>query len=976
MAYAALLSLSQTLEQILDSDPYFFPCAKEKIESFHETVASLMAFLDNCPPTICNQKVNNLITQIRDSAYEAEDVFESPVATHFLHRYESESYEKLGMLPWSLEKMMEDIQSVKSEVQNFHHERYGVLEQRIQTLTDSSTQLVSGLKALTQVLVSDPFIFPFAKEKLVNSCIKASASLRAFLYDFPPISSQKVHALMKQIIDSTDDALDVFISLLVTRLPQKYGSDRYEKFKMFPQSLEKVMEAFESIEKEVNGIHEQRIPTLVSSSRPASRGNTTTNMVALDTNLEMELLDELVGGRSNIDILPIVGMGGIGKTTLARILYNSQLIKESFDIRGWVTISQTYNVREIVLGLLEDIEVPLDEERDAAQQIYQSLYDRKYLIVLDDVWHEQAWNDIKKLFPDNNIGSRIILTSRHSEVAAYVNSFSTYHEMQLLNEDSSWSLLRREIFLQNDCPPELVGIGKKIARQCQGLPLAISAIGGHLRKEELTEEYWRYVSESVSLVLKTNNDPSLEILTLSYYYLPHHLKACFLYFGSFQEDAAIDVSRTVKLWVAEGFVKTSRSNNMEEVAKEYLRDVIERNLIFVHEYDSFGKPKICGIHDLFRDICIREGKKEKFLCVLNRNMIPFDMSETNSQRRLILSPNMKEDDESAYCRIDSFSAIHSFICHGDDTSSKIKLPSRMLKVLIVRLTTTKFPGEILELVNLKYLELGCVFRIPSSISRLKNLQTLISDVVHIKSMPSEIWEMSQLRHLLVLGFHLPDIPDVHGKGTHTYILKNLQTLSEIINFRSMHEVFTRIPNLKKLKIAYDYNAAGFKFNTLENLVSLCELESLCCKFNFVTKDNILAKLAFPLSLKKLVLKGCQIPWDQMTIIGVLPNLEVLKLSRATVGYCWETNDEEFKQLKFLLIHDSHLVKWKTETDHFPSLQHLILQHCYGLEAIPSEIGNIPTLEIIELDGCSHKAEFSAKEIVGEDSDIELKIVKT
>ncbi|XP_073038138.1 LOW QUALITY PROTEIN: putative late blight resistance protein homolog R1C-3 [Primulina eburnea] len=895
MAYAALLSLSQTLEQILNSDPYFFPCAKEKIESFHETIASLMVFLDNCPPTICNQKVNNLITQIRDSAYEAEDVFESPVATHFLHKYESESYEKLGMLPRSLEKMMEDIQSVKNEVQNFHRERNGVLEQRIQTLTDSSTQLVSGLKALTQVLVSDPFIFPFAKEKLVTSCKKASASLRAFLYDFPPISSQKVHALMKQIIDSTDDALDVFISLLVTGLPQKYGSDRYEKFKIFPQSLEKVMEACESIEKEVNGIHEQRIPTLVSSSRPASRGNTTTNMVALDSNLEMKLLDELVGGRSNTDILPIVGMGGIGKTTLARILYNSQLIKESFDIRGWVTISQTYNVREIVLGLLEDIEVPLDEERDAAQQIYQSLYDRKYLIVLDDVWHEQAWNDIKKIFPDNNNGSRIILTSRHSEVAAYVNSYSTYHEIQLLNEDSSWSLLRREIFLQNDCPPELVGIGKKIARQCQGLPLAISAIGGHLRKDELTEEYWRYVSESVSLVLKTNNDPSLEILTLSYNYLPHHLKACFLYFGSFQEDAAIYVSRIVKLWVAEGFVKPSRSNSMEEVAKSTYEMLLKETLFLCMNMIHLGNQRYVASMICLETYASGRVKRKSF-CVLNRNIIPFDMSEINSQRRLILSPNMKEHDESAYCHIDSFSAIHSLICHGDDTSSKIKLPSRMLKVLIVRLTATKFPGEILELINLKYLELGCVFRIPSSISRLKNLQTLISQVVHIKSMPSEIWEMSQLRHLLVLGFHLPDFPDVRVKGT---ILKNLQTLSEIINFRSMHEVFTRIPNLKKLKIAYDYNAAGFKFNTLENLVSLRELESLCCKFNFVTKDNILAKLAFPLSLKKLVLKGCQIPWDQMTIIGVLPNLEVLKLSRATVGYCWETNDEEFKQLIFV-----------------------------------------------------------------------------
>lgn len=229
--------------------------------------------------------------------------------------------------------------------------------------------------------------------------------------------------------------------------------------------------------------------------------------------------------------------------------------------------------------------------------------------------------------------------------------------------------------------------------------------------------------------------------------------------------------------------------------------------------------------------------------------------------------------------------------------------------------------------------------------------------------------MQELMNLLIPGFLLPDIPYVHGKWTKAFANRRLLTLSEVIDFRCTQEVLGKVSNLKKLNIVYKGS-----FYPTKELANLCRLQSLRCDFQLWPNDNISQNLAFPLSLKKLVLIGCQIPWEQMTIIGILPNLEVLKLKvGAMKGKLWETNDGEFKRLRLLLIRYSKLEEWTTEKDHFPNLRHLILQLCNDLHVFPCAIGDIPTLERIELHKCSHALESSAKEILGEDSDIILTI---
>ncbi|KAL0402644.1 UNVERIFIED_CONTAM: hypothetical protein Slati_4294300 [Sesamum latifolium] len=293
---------------------------------------------------------------------------------------------------------------------------------------------------------------------------------------------------------------------------------------------------------------------------------------------------------------------------------------------------------------------------------------------------------------------------------------------------------------------------------------------------------------------------------------------------------------------------------------------------------------------------------------------------------------------------------------------------RLLKVLDVvnssRVRVHLFP-EVYELFHLRYLAIDYGTEIPATISKLQNLQTLIlhqgkafkSYEPWTIDLPLEIWRISQLRHLV--SFVFGRLPDPEGK---TFPLENLQTLSEIRGFRCTEKILEMIPNLKKLGISY-FSGKNDQDYYLDNLVHFHQLEKLKVKiypsFLFRRKLNPV----FPPSLRKLTLSGSRRPWEDMEIVGSLPNLEVLKLrDYAFRGYKWETSEEEFRCLKFLLIDKSDLQHWITESSHFPNLKCLLLYLCWCLNEIPDDFGEIPTLELIKVDDGNISLMDSARQI--------------
>ncbi|XP_022849958.1 putative late blight resistance protein homolog R1A-10 [Olea europaea var. sylvestris] len=700
-------------------------------------------------------------------------------------------------------------------------------------------------------------------------------------------------------------------------------------------------------------------------------------MVGLDDAMA-EIMGHLFSNSSKLEVVSIVGMGGIGKTTLAHKVYTDKNIEYHFDICAWSTVSPKYNEREILLGLLDSMKIQIDgrSEKDIDQLgglLYKKLKDRRYIFVMDDVWDIEAWDSVKRYFPDDKNGSRILLTTRLENVANYINSGSRLHHVHFLNSKESWKLFCQKVFGIGFFPLELEEIGKKIAQNCRGLPLAVAVIGGLLSKANKTPHYWRQIAENLSSEITSNDEQCSKILSLSYKNLPYHLKGCFLYMGIFPEDSEIKVKVLIKLWVVEGILKPACSKTLEDVGEEYFLDLVQRSLILVQKKGSSGKFKTCGIHDLLRDLCVREAEKEKFFHVIEGSL--YGIRGNTSMRRVSI-----HDKKTSLSSFYFYHAAKRTIQGDDKTLSSLVVQShssyreysfdsssRSLKVLHMEGFDVLSHG-IEELVNMRYFYYSFSDR-NALIYKLRNLQKIVLPTHWGYKMknPLEIWKMPQLRHVkLEDDVHLPDPPcsEIKGEENSIVVLENLQTLSRIRNFSWTEEVLERIPNLRKLAIIYgNTRVAGWeKYYYINNLVHLSKLESLNCSIEY-TLPNFLDNITFPISLRKLTLKGIKLHPSKLLILGSMPNLEVLKLRWSTF-LCleWEPNEGEFLKLKFLLLHDVEVEHWIADSIHFPSLEHLKIFDCGLLDEIPSGFGEISTLQSIELYECGDSIVESAKKI--------------
>ncbi|XP_073121313.1 putative late blight resistance protein homolog R1B-23 [Henckelia pumila] len=579
------------------------------------------------------------------------------------------------------------------------------------------------------------------------------------------------------------------------------------------------------------------------------------------------------------------------------------------------------------------------------------------------------------MFPDDNTGSRIILTTRIANVAKYARPSWTPHLMNPLKDEQSWMLLRGKIFGDKPCPLKLQEIGKMIARDCGGLPLSIVVIGGLLSKVEKTQVAWQSVADNVTSLLISSGDQCSELLRLSYNYLPQQLKACFLYMGVFPKSHEVRVSKLTKMWVAEGFLREVDDQSPEDVAQGCVEDLFDRSLILMSKRNFEGRIKAFRMHDLLLDFCLEEAKREEFLQIPRRR-VGLLASHLATERRISIHPLRKKFKHvlipSNYISCCT-PFLRSLVCVGQCYIDPRNFSEfELLRVLEVsQVLFPKFPHHVLELRSIRYIALTCNGDVPASITKLWNLQTLI--IIRNRSgrskyhLPVEIWNMTHLRHLRCDRAHLPDPAGVHIEHI---VFESLENLSGLLNLIFTKEVLQRIPNIKKIDVVYEYRGLGvWSDYQLENLGNLHQLKAL--KIRVIPEIGLFpewispTRFDFPLprSLKTLTLAGVGIPWDDLAVIGSLPYLQVLKLmDHACIGTEWKPNEEEFCELNTLVLEGLKLKHWEADSCHFPSLQRLIIRRCGELEQIPSGMGESLSLDMIELRGCKASVFDSAKNI--------------
>ncbi|XP_057795527.1 putative late blight resistance protein homolog R1A-10 [Salvia miltiorrhiza] len=671
-------------------------------------------------------------------------------------------------------------------------------------------------------------------------------------------------------------------------------------------------------------------------------------------------------------VTALVGMAGIGKTTLARKLFEDPNLADHFECRVWVTIGKECKFKEIPRRILAELNGEVIEEGDedvTALRLKESLKDKRFLIVLDDVWdkymmyhlhssYQYERNGLKDALQDKIKGSQILFTTRLHQVDEYnVPHSSGLMIVRLLNEEESWDLLRIRVFGAESYPFQLEKFGKKIVDKCDGLPLIIIAVANLLSEEEKTVEYWAEVAGHKNhQIFMDAYDEILKVLLPSYTYIPKLLRMCFLYMGIFPRKYDISRSKLIDMWDADGFLEEKTYQLLYPSASKCLEELVSSSLVMVNEktIDDSGRLgakqiKTCRLHSSLWQLSNKQARKSKFCHVLSTSNDAFGEC-IESQCRLSFHNNVlfgiKEVCESV--EDNCASTAHSLLCYGP--LHKYQVPMcfglRLLRKLdALRIRFYEFPMEVLGLVQLRYLALTLNGELPVSISQLSNLQFLIvnqyfsirsdEDPVHL---PREIWDMKELKQIQVMGSDLP-----HPCGAS---LERLLTLSNVSVHSCSEAVLKGMPNLKKLGIQIkldvdDDNDNGSPLSCFDHISHLSNLKSLKCAV--MNPEVVIPSLTpmsiFPRNLTKLSLSGMGYPWKETSKISSLPCLQVLKLRNyAFQGPEWEVEEQAFSLLTILIIEDTDLEDWKIGRGSFDDLETLTMKHCYNLERIHGEFG--------------------------------------
>uniref|UniRef100_A0ACD5U6X3 Uncharacterized protein n=1 Tax=Avena sativa TaxID=4498 RepID=A0ACD5U6X3_AVESA len=475
-----------------------------------------------------------------------------------------------------------------------------------------------------------------------------------------------------------------------------------------------------------------------------------------------------------LEVISVWGMGGLGKTTLVRDVYQSQHLNVKFRYRACVTIMHPFNCGELIKSLAQQLDGEDYENKEetgltacrtkprAQRSLADILEGKKYLIVLDDLSSTTEWDSIIQHLPTRETASRIIVTTRSENIARHCSKkHENIYKLQILGYEDGLNLFMQKVFQKitylNDEHPELVEQANLILKKCDGLPLAIVTIGGFLANQPKTALVWAKLNGHISAELELN--PELgriaAVLNKSYDGLPYRLKSCMLYFSIFPQDNKVSRRRLVRRWTAEGYSREVRGKSAEEIAESYFMELISRSMILPSQDSIHSRTGVdsCQVHDLIWEIGISKSMEDNLVFTLEDGC---GLNSRGTIRHLAISSSW-EGDQCEFESIVDMSHIRSLTVFGKWRPFFMSEKMRLLRVLDLEGTSGLVDHHLTDigkLLHLRYLSLrGCddIYHLPDLLGNLRQLQTLDVMYTSIIKLPRSIIKLSKLQHIRAGG---------------------------------------------------------------------------------------------------------------------------------------------------------------------------------------------------------------------------------
>jgi disease resistance protein RPS2 len=716
----------------------------------------------------------------------------------------------------------------------------------------------------------------------------------------------------------------------------------------------------------------------------------------------------------------VYGMAGVGKTSLLKSVYNFSKVSHVFDVVIWLTVSRAYKISDLQnsVGRAINLNFSITDDNDTEKMaLFANLKNKKFLLVLDDIWTALDLEELGVGFGTHK-GSKVVFSTRDRDIA--LTEADESREVKPLSSEEGWHLFERVAFKGSHVQDEIMKCAKKIAEQCKCLPLAITVVAKATRGKKTAGE-WNTSLSNVKITdpscpyAHPNVDKELyQKLRWSYDDLAQtpYLQNCFLYCAMYPEDEKIWVDELVRMWIAEGFVKSKEETYSEDMqlGHRYVKLLIDRGLFqsVNFENQSMGitgnkpvkpwKKRFITAHDVIRDMAIHIGEKEgNYLCRAGLQRKDFPRSQTQVCKRMSLRLNQVESLPDASLCTELVSLIlsknplaydvrGSFLINLtslrvlDLSNTQIEwVPTSLTHLRVLDLSNTQIQSVPTSLTRLQFLTLRCtcIKELPRDIGNLSNLHFLdISECKYLTSLPTEISQLTSLKRLhLNMGMEnaVKDPSNVMALMG----LKNLMEFQLFMFFKfETHEIMGTIMGswVEMRHLYLHHNHMSYvKCNLPEGMQNMKKLQSFVL---FDYRGTILPNWICEFQqLQRLELDCCE-NVKELPPLERLPYLKFLKLRKYSnvrdLGIGSFGKRSGFPKLE--MLHLSEMPKLRSigvlVEETLPNLHVLKIKKCPLLRKLPMGLEKLPNLRALY----GYKISWWEK-IIWEDHNIKIRLHK-